>query len=185
MTNSVFTDESLNSFASNSTSNNFFKKTKNFSHEPNTPVIAKRMNHFKFDAATSSYSDSTKKRSSPHVYNTISKSFNIGGDFSSEQEVDSNDDDIPNATKKSVSRVGSLRLNNSNGPSIYFIKNKNLSQKDMNSSYNPAFENGDDNDNTIGDNANNTQGTVLATNQSMRVDSVPKNSILRKSQVID
>ena len=163
----LFTDDSLSSFASNSTSNNFFKKSKSLFLQPgnnttNTPSNGKRINHFQFENG-----NKNSLHSSVMNKTLTNENFTIENDFSSDNSVE----DISVSSKKKSERVGSFRLNNSNAASVYFIKKKNNSQKQMSSSFNAAYDDQDD------DNDAARNKTQLEEKRKPR-----KNSLMRKSQ---
>ena len=182
MTNSIFTDDSLTSFASNPMSNNFFKKSKSFSMQPNkdgnTPSSSKRINHFQFNNNNNKNNSNTGNNFSPNqkscLNKTVTESFTIENEFSSDDSTKNS----PLTPKKTSERVGSLRIKNSNGTSLYFIKKNNSNkQNSMNSSFNAAYDDlddKDDNDRTI---------TDEKTKQDMKVDLPRRSSLMRKSQV--
>jgi hypothetical protein len=177
MTNSVFTEDSISSFASNSMSNNFFNKSKSFSMQPNkggnTPLTTKRINHFQFNNSSTSGNNFTSSQQHNSQNKTVSENFTIENEFSS---VDSVKDVTP---KKANERIGSFRIKNSNGTSLYFIKKNSNNHASMNSSFNTAYDDLDDNDDI------NTTITDEKRKQDMKVDLPRKSSILRKSQVFN
>jgi hypothetical protein len=144
MTNSVFREDSISSFASNSTSNNFFNKSKSFSMQPNqggnTPLTTKRINHFQFNNSSTNGSNFTSSHQHNSHNKTVSENFTIENEFSSDESVK----DV--TTKKANERIGSFRIKNSNGTSLYFIKKNSNNHASMNSSFNTAYDDLDDND---------------------------------------
>ena len=165
---SAFTDDSLSSLASNSTSNSFLKKTKKFTPHPNssscTPSNGKHINHFQFVA-----------NNSAQVNRTITDS-----NFTIENELSSDNSFEDNVSKKKQSeRIGSFRLKNSSGASLYYIKNSKSRQKDLRSSYNAAYDDFDDDQ----DENNKTVLEEKQNDQSTKVDMPRKNSFMRKSHV--
>ena len=91
MTNSVFREDSISSFASNSTSNNFFNKSKSFSMQPNqggnTPLTTKRINHFQFNNSSTNGSNFTSSHQHISHKKTVSENFTIENEFSSYEWV--------------------------------------------------------------------------------------------------
>jgi hypothetical protein len=183
MNKSVFTEDSLSSFASNSTSNNFFKKSKSFSMQPNNDdeilQTSKRVNHFQFNSNNSSTGNNFTSMSQKNGNKTTTESFTIENEFSSDDSVKNS----PVPTKKNPERIGSFRIKNSNATSLYFIKkNSNLNKTSMNSSYNAAYDDDDDDDDIE---SNNRTITDKSTKKDLRVDLPRRSSLIRKSQVIN
>lgn len=177
MNKSVFTEDSLSSFASNSTSNNFFKKSESFSMQPNNdgnmPQTPKRVNHFQFNNNNSITGKNFTSMNQKNGNKTTTESFTIENEFSSDESIKNS----PIPTNRNPERIGSFRIKNSNGTSLYFIKKNNPNKASMNSSYNAAYDDDDDVE------SNNRTITDKSTKKDLIVDLPRRSSLIRKSQV--